>query len=303
MPRQPHRPPPLRGRLFHGPTAVTKGQLTRAQLRSSAWRPVIRGVYVDSTIPPSHELSCRAVAKYLLPDSGAIAGHSAATLLGPGLNDDSAPVEVLVPRPVGRTWFVPRTAGIVAHTATFPPSDVRTVRGMPVTTPLRTCWDLTQWSTPEDAVVVLDRFLRLGLVTPPELADHGRARRERTGTRGTRRFARAVAWADGRSESPQESRLRMAIVLGGLPKPDLQVQVHDSAGFIGRVDLAYEALRIAIEYDGAWHASLDQLQKDRRRLNRLQAAGWLVIHVTADRLRHDRPTLLAEIRAAIRSRR
>jgi very-short-patch-repair endonuclease len=30
-----------------------------------------------------------------------------------------------------------------------------------------------------------------------------------------------------------------------------------------------------------------RLRADRRRLDRLTAAGWTVLHVTADRLRHD----------------
>jgi very-short-patch-repair endonuclease len=50
---------------------------------------------------------------------------------------------------------------------------------------------------------------------------------------------------------------------------------------IGRVDFAYPELKIAIEYDGLWHAEPGQFAKDRSRLNRLFAAGWRVIFVTA----------------------
>lgn len=47
-----------------------------------------------------------------------------------------------------------------------------------------------------------------------------------------------------------------------------------------------------------WHAPA-QLRKDRRRLNGLISAGWTVLHVTDDRLRHDLDGIVAEIRAVL----
>lgn len=67
------------------------------------------------------------------------------------------------------------------------------------------------------------------------------------------------------------------------------------------MDPAYPELRIAIEYDGLRYGARTAFMDDRRRLDRLTAAGWLVLHVTADDLR--RPErLLAPIRA-LRARR
>lgn len=72
----------------------------------------------------------------------------------------------------------------------------------------------------------------------------------------------------------------------------------------GRVDLAWPELKLAVEYDGLDHVgSARRMNDDRRRLNRLVAAGWTVLHVTAPRLRDDLPGLIAEIRATIRIRR
>jgi len=61
------------------------------------------------------------------------------------------------------------------------------------------------------------------------------------------------------------------------------------------VDLAYPELTVAIEYDGMWHGERRAFLDDRRRLNRLLAAGWVVLHVTADDLEHPE-RLLARIR-------
>ena len=59
-------------------------------------------------------------------------------------------------------------------------------------------------------------------------------------------------------------------------------------------------LRVAIEDDGAWHALRSQLSRDRERLNAMQAAGWTVVHVTADMLR-DPAAVVAAVRAALAS--
>jgi very-short-patch-repair endonuclease len=81
-----------------------------------------------------------------------------------------------------------------------------------------------------------------------------------------------------------------------------QFRVFDAEGFVARVDLAYPELRIAIEYDGLWHAERHAFLDDRRRLNRLVAAGWVVLHVTADDLR--RPdVLVARLRTLRAARR
>ena len=63
-----------------------------------------------------------------------------------------------------------------------------------------------------------------------------------------------------------------------------QFRVFDEDGLRRRVDFAYPELRLAIEYDGAWHGER-RARDDRRRLNRLYAAGWLVLHVTAADMR------------------
>lgn len=64
------------------------------------------------------------------------------------------------------------------------------------------------------------------------------------------------------------------------------------------MDFAWPEHRVAVEYDGAWHAEPGQFARDRRRLNRLQAAGWTVVFVTAADL-HRPAQLLATIRAAL----
>lgn len=75
----------------------------------------------------------------------------------------------------------------------------------------------------------------------------------------------------------------------------------DDGTFVARVDFAWPERKVALEYDGLWHAEAGQFARDRRRLNRLQTAGWRIVFVTAADLA--RPLeLLTRIAAALACR-
>ncbi len=96
--------------------------------------------------------------------------------------------------------------------------------------------------------------------------------------------------------------MRVSLRLGGVtPEPTPQFVVRHNGAFVARVDLAWEAIRLALEYDGQWHADRGQLARDRERLRRLHAAGWQVIHVTRNDLR-DLDAMVAMIRGFVETR-
>ena len=296
MPVAPARPEALLGQIFVGSGAVRAGLLTKKSLRSKAWRRLFHDTYADSALPDTHELRCAAADRYHLPAGGAIAGRSAAEMLGFGLADAATPVEVLVFR--GDDFGPIR--GLKVHTARFDEDEVRLIRGVRVTDPVRTCWDLAQWLTTVEAVVLIDRVLALGSVSRQDLEKYLAAR---TGRRGWRRMQRVLSLVDARAESPQESRLRARLVLAGLPPPEVQFTVFHEGRFVGRVDLAWPQWGIAVEYDGLWHVgNRPQMGRDRDRLNGFFRAKWHVIHVTADSMRDNFDSLVAEIWATIRER-
>ena len=77
-----------------------------------------------------------------------------------------------------------------------------------------------------------------------------------------------------------ETRLRMLLVLAGLPCPEVQVSIRDDEGrFLGRPDLLYRLQRLAIEYDGGNHR--DRMVDDNRRQNGLIGAGFRLLRFTA----------------------
>ncbi|WP_271984486.1 endonuclease domain-containing protein [Pseudoclavibacter terrae] len=99
-------------------------------------------------------------------------------------------------------------------------------------------------------------------------------------------------------ESPRETATRLALLAAGLPEPTVAHEVFHAGRFLGRVDLAYPELRIAIEYDGKHHWTEEQALKDIARINRIQQAGWLVIRVTRKQLSNP-AEFFAQVRMAM----
>jgi len=119
---------------------------------------------------------------------------------------------------------------------------------------------------------------------------------------GAGRLELVLVLADGGAESPMETRLRLVLVDGGLPRPVTQLVVWDGSGrFVARVDLAYEDRRLAIEYDGDHHRDRATFQRDLRRQNALQACGWTVLRFTAADIYGDPGRVVAIVRAALAS--
>lgn len=295
MPRGLYRPHELRRRVFRGTEALDSGLLTPAQLRSRAWLRIRHDAYADSRLDRDHRLLCHAVGLWL-PPHAAIAGPSAAYLLGvthaAKFSDD---VHVVTP-PEHR---LPALRGLRIHHSLIEQSEIGAADGIACTDPARTAWDLANWLDLARAVGIIDGLLRLGLIDPMslrKLAD------SRVGRRGAKKAATAFGLADGRAESPPESHLRVWLVLAGLPPPVPQHPVVMPDGKTYRLDLAWPEYRVAIEYDGHWHGAPEQLHADRRRLNQLVGAGWIVLHVTSQRLYRDFEGVLREASTALQGR-
>ncbi|MET7819269.1 endonuclease domain-containing protein [Micromonospora zamorensis] len=170
---------------------------------------------------------------------------------------------------------------------------------IPRSDPGRAAWETAVWLDPIPAVAVVDSLLGQGLTDRDTLAALAARNAERP---GGRRARWVFDLADGGAQSPPESHLRVRLVLGGLPRPVVQHPVCLASGVVLHPDLAWPEYRVAVEYDGRWHSDADQLHRDRRRLNLLVGAGWLVLHVTSRRLHAEFPAVLREARDALVSR-
>ncbi|MFI7432768.1 hypothetical protein [Micromonospora haikouensis] len=167
------------------------------------------------------------------------------------------------------------------------------------TQPAQAAWETAVWLEPFQAVPIIDCLLGRGLVTWGDLTAVTEHNADRP---GGRRARWVFGLADGGAQSPPESQLRMRLVLAGLPRPVTQHPVRLASGLVLHPDLAWPAFRVAVEYDGHWHADAEQLHRDRQRLNHLVGAGWVVLHVTSRRLHRDFPAVVREVRAALVAR-
>jgi very-short-patch-repair endonuclease len=282
-------PAHLRHRVFRGSWAVRHGLLTPDQLRGRTWRALFTDVYVHTDLPVTHALRARAAAGVLLPGS-VVTGASAAVLWGVELATADDPVELTVPPGTAQV----RVTGTRVRRARLTSAWVTRRRAVPVTTPEATAAMLAAFLPLDDAVVAIDQMVTSGVV---DLNPVRELARRLTG-RGCRRAREACALADGLAESPQETRLRLLIGRSRLPTPVAQHRVYVGARFVARVDFGWPGEMVAVEYDGLWHAGARQFAEDRRRLNRLQAAGWRIVFVTAADLHHPEQ-LIARIAAAL----
>ena len=118
---------------------------------------------------------------------------------------------------------------------------------------------------------------------------------------------RALYFADGRSESVGESRLRIALKTMGFPEPDLQCRIYGREGEpLGRTDFAFLTDGLLIEFDGkvkykdpemtGGRDIVDLVLDEALREKRMRELGWQVLRVIWSEL-FDLPTLERRIRA------
>jgi hypothetical protein len=275
--------------VFRGSEALHAGLLTRRQLRSPLVTSLFRDVYVESTTKVTHELRCRG-ATLILPSDAVITGRSAATVRGAALARPDDPVEVVAPleRRIGRP------EGIDLRRTAVAPGEWASWHGGRLATPLRMALDLALDRPVPVAVADLDAVLRRRLVDLDALTDLVYSRSDRAIVDARR----AVGLVDPSAESRPESQVRVHLVLAGL-RPVPQFWIEDGDGRIARTDLAFPERKVAVEYDGQWRdGQLWALNRDRERLNRVHAAGWDVVFVTAPLLATPRK-MVAIVRAAL----
>ena len=257
-------------------------------VRSGRWIRVARGRFV-----PNAELDAlgvrrariRAAVDSMGPGATAVLDTAAELHMIAGLRATS---EIHVSVPVDRPRPQRRSdPDLVVHQLTLDPADVGTVAGIPVTTAVRTVADVILRVRRYPAICLLDSALNRQLVTETDIASIPALIRGRRGAVAARSW---LAEADGRAQSPLETRSRLRCVDGGVPPETLQLEVRDEDGhLLGVGDLGWRTARVIAEADGRDpHRTPQALYEDRLRQNRLVNAGWRILRFTwADTLRPD----------------
>lgn len=274
---------------FRGTDALAAGVITRHRLRTE-FEMVHRNVYIrrGQKLTPV----TRAVAAWLWSGRTAtLAGLSAAALHRTAWIDDWLPAELNRPSR-------DRARGIILHSDTLDEDETCVRDGIRLTTPARTAFDLGRRKSLTTAVIRLDALmdateLKASDVEP--LADRHR------GARGLVQLRRVLLLADGGAESPYETKTRLVLVGGGLPRPQTQIEVlNDWGAVVARIDMGWEEWKVGVEFDGAHHwTDPAQRTRDIDRLAELEARSWAIIRVSADMLRHRPHVIVARTRSAL----
>lgn len=270
-----------------GSEALESGALTRHQL--SRYRRLLPDVYA----PRAADLSLRdrILAAWLWSRRRAVvAGSAAAALHGAQWVDADEPVELI--------WACARPpAALRVRNEALRPDEVTRIAGLPVTTLLRTAFDLGRHLPRDRAVARLDALTR---ATPFSVEAVKRLADNRPGARGVRRLRRALPLVDGGAASPRETWLRLLLNDAGFPRPTTQIPLMDHRGNLAVLDMGWEEFKVAAEYDGDQHRT-DRRRYvwDQRRSRMVAGLGWDAVRV----IKEDRPQeVVARVEEALRAR-
>jgi very-short-patch-repair endonuclease len=206
-------------------------------------------------------------------------------------------LHVAVPR---TAQVVPTGRGIKGHIFDIRDGDTATWRSLALSSAERVFCELASRLTVVDLVAAGDFLIhhQQPLTTTVRLsAAVGLFR----GRRGLRTMRAALPLLDERSESPQESKLRVILLRGGV-STIANFPIRTSGGFSYRVDLAIPELRVVIEYQSdEFHSDPIARRRDMTRRARLEADGWFVMELNADDLANP-SELIERLRRVIESR-
>jgi len=190
-----------------------------------------------------------------------------------------------------------RQPGIIVHRSVdLDPTQARSQAGIPVTNPLRTLVDLAGTVAPATLADAVDVAIASHLVTVAGLlAELERlARAGRPGIEALRCHLRSRGFIGAPAPSVLEARLRRLVGRLHLPTPTVELRVGKNGEY--RLDLAWPAIRLAVEVDGyIWHFSGAHKQRDDDRRNDLQQQGWTVLVFNWRQVSHDPARVAAQI--------
>jgi very-short-patch-repair endonuclease len=268
-----------------------------------------RGVYATRAAAEEAAADPRAGHAYLVKSAIAIAGEdavaccsSAAKILGLALIEDPSPDAVTLLRPDARKRNRRPTSGIVYHAAALVPKgsreDLHVARshGVRVTSTPRTVVDLARQQDLIAGVATADSaFRNYGFYKE----DYLRMVESCAGWRGLEKARQVIDLADGRSESPLESALRVRLQEWGFPSPELQVELPVGPNFV-RVDFLYRQERTVIEADGKGKMDTPEAYwQERERDQWLRDADYKVAHVSWKELFYEPDRVKNRIRKAL----
>ena len=279
---------------FSRQAGLASGLRLRAMRRPNA-QTLLTGVYLPTLWEPSTRTL--ASAALIAAPTGLICGPTCLALHGVALprrwRDDRQ--HVWVPVDGNR----PKRPQIRVHRTALQLPGV-TINDIPCVSPIDAWLQLGADGTVDDLVMVGDGLIRRQhpITTLAAITQAVESSPRRPGIRLLRA---AIPLLRARTDSIQETRVRLRVVRAGLPCPTVNIPVLDQYGeVLFLVDMGYEDILLGIEYDGADHvADSPKMQRDAARRRRLEDMGWRIVTVTAADLADPQSGFVASIRQAV----
>lgn len=250
-----------------------------------------RGVYCLAQFADDFDVRV-AAARLALPPDAALSHISALRLMGYCVGPEF-PLHFSTNRP-----HRIRQPGIVIHRRQGL-LHATTVRGVRVLGAMRTFVDTATMVNDRNLLRIGDWLVASDLVDPQLLLNY----LSDSHLDGVQRARRVALMVRRGVASPRESDVRWTLLRSGLPEPELNVDLLDEHGaWLARGDLVYRRWKVLVEYDGFQHErDARQRQWDLHRREKLEAAGWRVIVVTAKDMAAP-STVAIRVRQALRQR-
>lgn len=259
-------PPELAGRAFSRSEAISAGITPRmlqhdrfVEVHPSVYR--LRAVQLDE---PGHV----EAARLALPPDARLSHSTRLRALGVE-RGPLAPVHFTVARDLHLA--IP---GIVLHrTAVMPPNDGSAVSVEAAFVGYVASARLI------DRVAVGDWLLHRGHTSVAALVTFAELQPWRS---GVAELERVLPLLDPRARSLPESEVRVCLQAAGLPRPEVNVDLHDDSGvFLGCGDLVYRPWKLLVEHEGGQHfTDSRQIASDVDRYGRFRRDGWAYVQVT-----------------------
>ena len=262
-------------------------------LRSGRYQRLFHDLYLSAEIAATPAVRAKAVLK-VCPPGTQVSHFSAAELWG-AIVPSQPLTHVSCPQPGVRS----QRGGVGSHRLNRDAHTVR-FRGIRMSGPEQTFIDLACVLPLVDLVVLGDSLVKAKRTTVDRLA----VAVDAWAGSGSRPARRAAGFVRLGVDSPMETRLRMLMVLAGLPEPVVNhIQYDANGGWAKRFDLSYPDLRLLIEYDGRHHAEDEQQwNRDIDRREELDGDAWRLIVIQSKGIYVEPQRTLARIADAMRVR-
>ncbi len=248
--------------------------VTLRELTGIRYQRLFHDVYVGAGVRV--DVRTRSQAALAVAPPGSFLSHATAAEFWGAVVPDGGLIHVSVPTGSSRC----ERQGIRAHRSRA--AAMTSVRdGIATSTPAQALLEMAGDGVGLiDLVVAGDGLVKAGRVGPDELKELA----ARAHGCGAEVFRRATSLVREGVDSAMETRLRLLLVLAGLPEPQVNHVLRGNDGLWRiRLDLAFPGLKVAIEYDGRQHAeSTTQWKRDLRRREELDRLGWRLIVIQSE---------------------